>query len=114
MPEIDPITGLPKELGAFENLAMESQKITVSIIKKKFGKKYTVVEGINEHELDIKDLAKKLKAKFACGGTAKDGIIELQGDHAKEIRSELITLGFSPDTIETIRKDNAPRNYNRR
>jgi len=107
MPEIDPITGLPKELGAFENLARESQKVTVSIIKKKFGKQYTVVEGINEHEIDIKDLAKKLKAKFACGGTAKDGTIELQGNHAKEIKSELIKLGFAPDTIELIPfKDN--------
>lgn len=100
MPEIDPITGLPKELGAFENLARESQKVTVSIIKKKFGKQYTVVEGINEHEIDIKDLAKKLKAKFACGGTAKEGLIELQGNHAKEIKGELIKLGFAPDTIE--------------
>lgn len=100
MPEIDPITGLPKELGAFENLAKESQMITVSIIKKKFGKQYTVVEGINEHELDIKDLAKKLKAKFACGGTAKDGIIELQGNHAKDIRAELVKLGFAPDSID--------------
>jgi translation initiation factor 1 len=100
MPEIDPITGLPKDLGAFESLAKENQKVTVSIIKKKFGKQYTVVEGINEHELDIKDLAKKLKAKFACGGTAKDGVIELQGNHAREIKSELINLGFAPDTIE--------------
>lgn len=102
MPEIDPITGLPKELGAFENLAKEAQKITVSIIKKKFGKQYTVIQGINEHELDIKDLSKKLKAKFACGGTAKDSIIELQGNHAKEIKSELIKLGFAPDSIELI------------
>lgn len=108
MPEIDPITGLPKELGAFENLAKESQKITVSMTKKKFGKQYTVVEGINEHELDLKDLAKKLKAKFACGGTAKDGMIELQGNHAKEIRSELIKLGFSPDTIEIV----IPKGFN--
>lgn len=108
MPEIDPITGLPKELGTFENLAKENQKVTVSITKKKFGKEYTVIEGINEHELDMKDLAKKLKAKFACGGTAKDGTIELQGNHAKEIKGELVKLGFAPDTIE-VKKSNFPR-----
>ncbi|MBN1275173.1 stress response translation initiation inhibitor YciH [Candidatus Woesearchaeota archaeon] len=102
MPEIDPITGLPKELGTFESLAKENQKVTVSLTKKKFGKPYTVVEGINEHEIDIKDLAKKLKAKFACGGTAKDGFIELQGNHAKDIKSELVKLGFAPDTIEIV------------
>jgi len=108
MPEIDPITGLPKELGTFENLAKENQKVTVSITKKKFGKEYTVVEGINEHELDMKDLAKKLKAKFACGGTAKDGTIELQGNHTKEIKGELVKLGFAPDTIE-VKKSSYPR-----
>ena len=100
MPEIDPITGLPKELGAWDNIAKESQKITIKVIKKKFGKKYTVVEGINKHEVNLKDIAKKLKGKFACGGTAKDGTIELQGDHMKDLRKELITLGFSPDQIE--------------
>ena len=35
MPEIDPITGLPKELGVWENIAKESQKITIKLIKKK-------------------------------------------------------------------------------
>ena len=100
MPEIDPITGLPKELGAWENIAKEGQKIKIKLIKKKFGKKYTVVEGINKHEVDLKDITKKLKNKFACGGTTKDGMIELQGDHMKDIRKELITLGFSPDQIE--------------
>ena len=100
MPEIDPITGLPKELGVWENIAKESQKITVKMIKKKFGKKYTVVQGINKHEVDIRDLTKKLKNRFACGGTFKEGMIELQGDHTREIRKELIKQGFSPDSIE--------------
>lgn len=100
MPEIDPITGLPKELGVWENIAKESQKIKIELVKKKFGKKYTVVTGINKHEVDLKEVAKKLKNKFACGGTAKDGMVELQGDHLKEMRKELVNLGFSPDQIE--------------
>lgn len=100
MPEIDPITGLPKELGVFENLARESQKITVKVVKKKFGKQYTVIEGINEHEINIKDVTKKLKAKFACGGTAKGSMIELQGNHIKDIKAELVKLGFAPESID--------------
>jgi translation initiation factor 1 len=100
MPEIDPITGLPKELGIWENIAKESQKIKVKLVKKKFGKKYTAIEGVNQHEVDLKELAKKLKSRFACGGTTKDGIIELQGDHTKDMRKELIKQGFSPDSIE--------------
>ena len=92
--------GLPKELCVCEAIAKESQKITVILDKKKFGKQYTVITGINEHEVDIKDLAKKLKNKFACGGTAKEGAIELQGDHRRNAKEELIKLGFLADTIE--------------
>ncbi len=99
MGEIDPITGLPKELGIWENLAKEGQKIRVFIEKKKFGKKYTIVDGLT-NEVDTKDLAKKLKAKFACGGTIKAGRIELQGDHKNSLKAALVQFGFSPETIE--------------
>ena len=92
--------GLPKELCVCEQIARESQKITVMLDKKKFGKTYTVITGINEHEVDIKDLAKKLKNKFACGGTAKNGGVELQGDHRRNVKEELVKLGFLADTIE--------------
>jgi translation initiation factor 1 len=92
--------GLPKELCVCEQIARESQKITVLLDKKKFGKTYTVISGINEHEVDLKDLAKKLKNKFACGGTAKNGIIELQGDHRRTAKDELVKLGFVADTVE--------------
>jgi translation initiation factor 1 len=92
--------GLPKELCVCEAIAKESQKITVLLDKKKFGKTYTVISGINEHEVDLKDVAKKLKNKFACGGTAKEGQIELQGDHRRNAKDELVKLGFLADTIE--------------
>lgn len=100
MSDICSTCGLPQELCVCETIAKESQKIEVAIVKKKFGKKNTVVRGINEYEVNLKDLAKKLKSRFACGGTAKQGIIELQGNHLKIIKSELVKLGFSPDTIE--------------
>jgi translation initiation factor 1 len=100
MSDIDPITGLPKELGIWESITKEGQKINVSLVKKKFGKKYTLIVGINETDVDLKDVAKKLKNKLACGGTAKEGQIELQGDHLTKIKAELIALGFAPDTIE--------------
>jgi translation initiation factor 1 len=68
--------GLPKELCVCETIAKETQKISVYIDKKKFGKTYTVVEGIDQKEINIKDLMKKLKNRLACGGTAKAGKIE--------------------------------------
>lgn len=91
--------GLPIELCVCEAIAKETQRIKIKVVKRRFGKLTTVIEGINEKEIDLKELSKKLKAKFACGGTAKDGKIELQGDHKNTLKQELINLGFSPDTI---------------
>jgi translation initiation factor 1 len=99
MTDIDPKTGLPEELGAFDDIAKESQAITVRTEKRKFGKVYTLIEGLNENEIDMKSLSKKLKSKFACGGTVKDGVIELQGDHTRRIQDVLTDLGFAPESI---------------
>lgn len=100
MSEVCPNCGLPKELCVCEAIAKENQIITISIIKKKFGKKYTIIKGIDEKEIDMKDLTKKLKNKFACGGTVKKGIIELQGDHKLKVKKILVQMGFVPETIE--------------
>ena len=100
MTDICNVCGLPKELCVCEQIARESQTITVKIVKKKFGKQYTVIEGIDSNEIDIKDVAKKLKNRLACGGTAKDGYIELQGNHLNKVQQGLIDLGFAPDTIQ--------------
>lgn len=100
MSEICSNCGLPKELCVCETIAKETQTIQVKKIKKKFGKISTLIQGINEKEINLKDLAKKLKSKFACGGTAKKGVIELQGDHAEEVKEALVKLGFKPETIQ--------------
>lgn len=92
--------GLPKELCVCESIAKESQKIVIKIEKRKFGKKYTVVTGINTTEIDISDLTRKLKSKLACGGTSKETQIELQGDHKREVKKILVAQGFAPETIE--------------
>ena len=91
--------GLPKDLCVCESIAKETQAIKITTEKKKFGKVYTIISGFDEKEIDIDDLAKKLKAKFACGGTAKKGRIELQGDHKQKIKDFLVTIGFAPETI---------------
>ena len=100
MSEICPKCGLVKELCVCETIAKESQLINIFLERKKFRKFSTIIEGIDQKEIDIKDLAKKLKEQFACGGTVKEGNIELQGDHKNKIKDILIKMGFSPDTIE--------------
>jgi len=83
-----------------ESIAKETQKIVVSTEKRKFGKVYTTVTGVDEKDIDIKNLAKQLKNKFACGGTGKDGMVSLQGDHKSKVKEELVKIGFAPETIE--------------
>ncbi len=100
MSEICTICGLPKELCVCENIAKESQKITVYVEKKKFNKFYTIIAGIDTKQIDIKDVTKKLKSKFACGGTFKDGKVELQGEHKHNMREALVMIGFPPEKIE--------------
>ena len=100
MSEICHMCGLVKELCVCETIAKESQKILVYIEKKKFNKNYTIVEGIDEKEIDLKDLAKKLKSELACGGTMKDGKIELQGEHRQKTKKILVDYGFAPSSIE--------------
>ncbi len=91
--------GLPKELCVCENIAKENQEVQVYVIKKKFGKVNTVVEGLDTKQIDIRELGKKLKNFLACGGTVKDGKIELQGDHKAKVKQELLKLGFPEETI---------------
>jgi translation initiation factor 1 len=99
MSEICSTCGLPKELCVCETIAKENQVIEVYVEKKKFGKQYTVVTGIDTKEIDIENLLKKLKSKLACGGTAKGGKIELQGNHKQKVKQALLETGFAPETI---------------
>lgn len=100
MAEVCPTCGLPKDLCVCESIAKERQKILVKAEKRKFRKNYTVIEGMDDKEINMKDLLKTLKSKLACGGTAKDGKIELQGDHRQRTKSILTQMGFAPETIE--------------
>ncbi len=99
MVEIDPITGLPKELSVWENITKQDQQITVFVEKRKFGKQYTIISGLDAKEIDIKDISKKLKSKFACGGSHKANKVELQGNHITKIKEFLVNEGFAEQTI---------------
>lgn len=101
MSEVCPKCGLNKELCVCETIAKKEQQVQIKTVKRKFGKLITVIEGLDTKDIAIKDLAKKLKNELACGGTAKSGIIELQGAHAAKAKEALVKMGFSKDTIKT-------------
>lgn len=91
---------LPPEI--CEQLALEQQIIKVRLEKRRFGKEVTIIEGINEKEVKLKELASLLKTRLAVGGTAKDGRIELQGDHRQRVKKILVELGFPEENILVI------------
>lgn len=99
MAEICPKCGLSKEFCTCEALDREKQKITVTEEEKRFRKVMTVIRGLNKGD-DTKRILKELKTRLACGGTYKEGEIELQGRHSNKIPGILIKLGFSRDQIE--------------
>ena len=97
--EVCPICGLPKELCICGTIAKEEAKIKVFTVKRRFGKIVTIIDGIEE-KANPKELAKKLKTKLACGGTYKNGKIELRGYHSKKVKELLIGAGFPEEKIE--------------
>lgn len=95
-----PTCGLPNELCVCSSIAKEGQKVVVKAVKRKFGSPTTVIEGIDSKSNDVKTITKQLKEKLACGGTHKDNVIELMGDHRKKVKDILVSLGFAADSIE--------------
>lgn len=57
------------------------------------GKGVTTLTGLALTDTNLKLLAKQLKQKCSTGGTVKDGIIEIQGDHREILRVELEKRG---------------------
>lgn len=99
MQEIDKISGLPKDLFDITNITKAQQKIRIEVKRIRFKKMITLITGIEEKEV-VKELGKEMKQKFACGGTTKENIIELQGDHKERAKKFLITKGYNQDLIE--------------
>ncbi|MET0383698.1 MAG: translation initiation factor Sui1 [Burkholderiaceae bacterium] len=57
------------------------------------GKGVTVVRGLGGDEAALAALGKRLKVACGVGGTAKGGVIELQGDHRDRVMALLVEQG---------------------
>jgi translation initiation factor 1 len=58
------------------------------------GKTVTTVRGLPLAADGVRDVAKALKRRCGCGGTVKDGVVEVQGDHVDAVVDELRSLGY--------------------
>ena len=59
------------------------------------GKTVTTVSGVPLGSESLRNLASDLKRRCGTGGTAKDGVIEIQGDHRETIAADLSRRGFT-------------------
>ena len=92
--------GLPDGLCACGDLDKDSTHIIIRLETRRFRKKGTMIEGLDPKINNLGNVARELKNKYACGGTAKDGYVFLQGDHRDTIKDTLVKLGFAAETIE--------------
>lgn len=60
------------------------------------GKTVTLISGIEGGEAILAPLAKAMKARCGAGGTVKDGVIEIQGDHVENVLAQLTAEGYRP------------------
>jgi translation initiation factor 1 len=58
------------------------------------GKGVTVIRGLPLVAAEMEALAGDLKRRCGSGGTVRDGVIEIQGDHRDTIVAELVKLGW--------------------
>lgn len=59
------------------------------------GSGVSIITGIPLPETELKKVAKILKQKCGSGGTVKDGVIEIQGDHRELLLAELQKKGWN-------------------
>ena len=57
------------------------------------GKSVTIVKGLPLDAIALAALGKQLRSACGSGGTVKDGVIEIQGDHCELVITALAKLG---------------------
>ena len=64
-------------------------------VQGRHGKTVTSISGVPLPEAELRELASELKRKCGSGGSAKDGVIEIQGDHRDVLCAELESRGYT-------------------
>ena len=79
-----------------ETLAPEKQRLRVTLDRHhRGGKTVTIVTGFEGTDKDLQSLGKMLKERCGVGGSAKDGVIIIQGDQTEKVRQTLSNAGYT-------------------
>jgi translation initiation factor 1 len=77
-----------------ERVPPKQQLVKIAIEKRKKGKVVTVLRGLAPDGAGTADLLSHLKSVCGAGGTSKDGVLEIQGEHSNRVRESLLKLGY--------------------
>jgi translation initiation factor 1 len=82
--------------------------------KHRGGKTVTVITGVAASSDELVTLAQQLKKLCGSGGTVKDGVIEIQGDHCDKVQAKLQELGYSAPLMSAGKGGRARRQKGKR
>jgi translation initiation factor 1 len=68
--------------------------VRVKLEKRQKGKCVTVIAGLSDSGNDLPTLLTELKSQCGAGGTLKDGLLEIQGDHQQRVMKFLAEKGY--------------------
>ena len=101
------VCGLPKELCVCTDIEKTSSTIDIRFERRKYGKLWCIVSGVDVSAQELKPIVKAIKNKMACAGTIKGTNIEVlygRNDRTKELIEVLVSLGFDRDSIRVSGK----------
>jgi translation initiation factor 1 len=84
-----------EESTADETPEADGRRIRLKLDRRASGRVVTVVSGLPGSAAAIGSLAKQLKAACGAGGSVKDGVLELQGDHRDRVEAALRARGLN-------------------
>jgi translation initiation factor 1 len=96
------VCGLPEDLCVCTDAQKSSTIIEIKVEKRKYGKYWAVISGIDVELSELKAILKEIKNKMACGGTIKGKSIEIlfgRGDRTKDLINVLESQGFDRNSI---------------
>ena len=64
------------------------------------GKGVTLIRGLELSREELRKLVQKLKIQCGCGGTVKEGVIEIQGDHRERLIETLKAKGWTVKLVD--------------
>jgi translation initiation factor 1 len=98
--DICPTCSLPKDLCVCEKISQKEQRVLVALKFGKWKRIVTTVSFLGNINIELDALATKVKKYCAGGGTVKDNVIEVQGNHASKMKKFLEKEGFEASNIE--------------